>query len=200
MKKIASVFLIFVTVFMLSGCTLIMDNLDRIENERIERIHDSKMYIEGTYLNLDQYEYEIMQKFVTRSREYIPTYDQLDFSFEYVDFYAFNGCMTTSWPYQSMVLDIKVAAEDYETVKESVFSKYEIYPDGEDINHKTVIGNYYCRAVMNVAKWYPNCFCVCQNDNDHIIRLLFFAGDSAGQETLHDTVKYIIMCTTCEWS
>lgn len=189
MKRIIASIYIILILFLASSCTSFPSR----------EYCDVNMYINKEYLNEQYFKSSFV---VSRAGPYadkffIP-YDEINFDYEDMQFYVFDGTDSITKPGISLSLDMKFG-ENYHEVKDYLINKYNFY---DDDYYKATIGKYTCQIVSDeeITSYIERFGMLCYCDLEKTIRLFYYYDEDYDlDKSLNEYKSKIIKCSNCVW-
>ena len=162
---------------------------------------DVNIYKNKEYLNEEYFD----SSFVTsRMGEYVDKfllpYDKIDFEYEDIQCYVFDGTDSITRPGVSLAVDFHLG-DNYMDVKEKFIEMFDFY---EDEKYKLIFNEYECFTVDDpeITDWVARFGLMCFNDEKGIIRQFYYYDedyDDNNTSLHHYFYTQVVRCSNCLW-
>ena len=165
--------------------------------------NDESIYTEQKFYCVDEFGQKVYHTGIS-AMYFIPEYEKLEYEYDYLEFYIFDGTATMVKTAITFVLDLYFndqdaykSAKDNELETRTFMTEYPAKKWYENPEFEFSIGDFFCKTVYDDN--YPRRFgLICYNDDNFVLRYLYFEEWEAPEYVQNK--DYIAKCTNCPWN
>ena len=182
-------FIVLLSTLLLSSCKL-----------TYVEYYGVNIYKDKEYFNESYFETSLVTDAAKYIDEFLIPYDEIDFEYENIECYVFDGTQSIRRPGVSLTVDFHLG-DNYPEVRERFFNMFDYY---EEEKYRVIVQNYECFIVNDskITNYIDFFGMVCFNEKEGIIRQFFFY-----YPEYHDNEEplgtyfyaYVERCSNCPW-
>lgn len=162
--------------------------------------NDVSIYKNKEYFNESYFERSYVTKAAKHIDKFLIPYEEIDFEYESIECYVFDGTQSILKPGASLAVDFHLG-DNYSSVKEKLLGMFEFY---EEDKYKMNVNGYECLMVKDseITK-YVECFgLICFNEQEGVVRQYFYYNIDYDDDDISLTSyfhSWMKQCSNCPW-